>query len=431
MKNIFLTLLILVIAGGGAAYYSTHKPAVAPTTKLRTEPIKRGDLISSISATGTVEPEEVVNVGAQVNGLIIAFGDDPKSPSQYTDYCSVVEKGAVLARLDPTFYQGQLEKAEAVLQQSRANQMQLEARAKKAERDMKRAETLKPKKAIASSDYDTVVSDYEASKANVATGLAMIRQNEAEVKTAQVNVNYCTIKSPVRGNIIDRRVNIGQTVVASFNAPSLFLIAKDLTRMQIWASVNEADIGRIRLHMPVHFTVDAYPGEKFQADVIQIRMNARMEQNVVTYTVIAATNNTSGKLMPYMTASVHFEVDQRTNVLLVSNAALRWVPEADQVDPSVDKSILSEESTDSKEPSRIWIVGPNGLARPLNVKVGMTDGTSTEISGTGVQEGLQVVVSEESPEGQEGSDASDGGDKASNPFLPKLPKGAKPPPGPM
>ena len=138
--------------------------------------------------------------------------------------------------------------------------------------------------------------------ANVAVGKALIRQNRASVKTARTNLGYCTIKSPVRGTIIDRRVNIGQTVVASLNAPSLFLIAKDLTKMQVWASVNEADIGRIRLDMPVRFTVDAHEGQMFYGKVTQIRMNAQMTQNVVTYTVVVTTDNSDGKLLPYLTA---------------------------------------------------------------------------------------------------------------------------------
>ena len=205
---------------------------------------------------------------------------NPRDPSKSVDFCTVVQKDAVLAKIDPTFYEAAMEQAEATLQQSQANLLQLEAKLRNAEREWKRAESLVPKRAIAETDYDAVLSDYESAKANVAAGKAMIRQNEATVKTARINLGYCTIKSPVRGTIIDRRVNIGQTVVASLNAPSLFLIAKDLSKMQVWASVNEADIGRIRLHMPVHFTVDAHENETFRGEVTQIRMNAQMTQNV-------------------------------------------------------------------------------------------------------------------------------------------------------
>ena len=184
----------------------------------------------------------------------------------------------------------------------------------------------------------------------MAVGKATIRQNRAALRMAKTNLGYTTIKSPVRGAIIDRRVNIGQTVVASLNAPSLFLIAKDLRRMQVWASVNEADIGRIHVDMPVRFTVDAHAGQTFHGKVTQIRMNATMTQNVVTYTVVVTTDNSNGKLLPYLTANVQFEVDQRSHVLLVPNAALRWKPQASQIDPAVRKTTLAPPNPRSPRP---------------------------------------------------------------------------------
>ena len=162
----------------------------------------------------------MVDVGAQVAGLIVGFGDDLHSPSKYVDYCSVVEKDQVLARIDPTFYEAAREQAEATLQNSKANLLQFEAVFRKAEREWKRAQSLLPKNAIAETDYDIALSDYESAKANVASGKAVIRQNAAAVKTARINLGYCTIKSPVHGTIIERRVNIGQTVVAALNSPS-------------------------------------------------------------------------------------------------------------------------------------------------------------------------------------------------------------------
>jgi len=432
MKAAFAILVMLGVVGGGVAYYANHKTA-GPVTGLRTVAIKRGDLVSTIDATGTIEPEELVNVGAQVAGLIVGFGDDPHDPSKSIDYCAVVEKDAVLARIDPTSYEAALEQAEATLQKSEADLLQLEAAARKAEREWKRAESLVPKKAIADTDYDAALAEYESTKANVAAGKAVVRQNKASVKTARINLGYCTIRSPVRGTIIDRRVNIGQTVVAALNAPSLFLIAKDLTKMQVWASVNEADIGRIRLGMPVQFTVDAHENETFHGKVTQIRMNAQMTQNVVTYTVVVTTDNTSGKLLPYLTANVAFEVDKKSGVLLVPNAALRWTPETEQVDPTVDKKMLSAESSFSEEHGFLWVVNQSGLVRPLRVTVGVTDGTMTEISGSDVREGMRVVSGEENdeqPNGQEHATTTDE-NETSNPFLPKPPKGTKPPPGPM
>ena len=280
----------------------------------------------------------MVNVGARVAGLIVAFGNDPHDRSKSVDYGTTVNEGDLLAEIDPIPYDISLEQAKAAFEQSEANLLQCEAKLKQAEREWKRAESLLPKKAIADTDYDTALYNYESAKATVALGKASVHQNQQAVRLAEVNRGYCTIKSPVRGTIIDRRVNIGQTVVAALNAPSLFLIAKDLTKMQVWASVNEADIGRIRLNMPVRFTVDAHEGQTFHGKVTQIRMNAQMTQNVVTYTVIVTTDNSDGKLLPYLTANVQFEVDKRSQVLLVPNAALRWKPEAEQVDPTVDKT---------------------------------------------------------------------------------------------
>jgi HlyD family secretion protein len=433
MKTAFAIVVLLGVAGGGAAFYAKNKAVADPATSLSTVAVKRDDLLSTISATGTVEPEEVVNVGARVAGLIVSFGNDPHDQSKCVDYGTTVNEGDLLAEIDPIPYDISLEQAKAALEQSEANLLQYEAKLKQAEREWKRAESLLPKKAIADTDYDTALYNYESAKAAVALGKASTHQNQQAVRLAEVNRGYCTIKSPVRGTIIDRRVNIGQTVVATLNAPSLFLIAKDLTKMQVWASVNEADIGRIRLNMPVRFTVDAHDGQTFYGKVTQIRMNAQMTQNVVTYTVIVTTDNSDGKLLPYLTANVQFEVDKRSQVLLVPNAALRWEPEAEQVDSAVDKRTLSQESTKSSEHGRLWVVNQNGLVRPLEVTVGATDGTVTEISGSNVKEGMRVVAGEEGNEEADGqeSEAATDEDKTSNPFLPKMPKGSKPPPGPM
>lgn len=430
LKIIVATILVAALGGGGTIYYRSHA-AARPTQRFRTTVVKRGDLLSTISATGTVEPEEVVNVGAQVAGLIIAFGPDPRTPSKLIDYGSVVEKDTILARIDPTPYEAALEQAEATLAHSEASLLQLEAKLRQAEREWKRAETLLPDDAIAGTDYDTAQADYEAAKANLAAGKAMIRQNKASVKTARTNLGYCTIKSPVRGTVLDRRVNVGQTVVASLNAPSLFLIAKDLTRMQVWASVNEADIGRIRLGMPVRFTVDAHPEETFSGSVTQIRMNAQMTQNVVTYTVIVTTDNSHGKLLPYLTANVQFEVDKRSQVLLAPNAALRWTPEADQLDSAVDKTAITAEPATAQDHGRLWVVTDNGRVRPLDVTVGATDGTTTEVSGNDLHEGLCVVAGEDDGDETDVQEKTADADGTSNPFLPKPPKGARPPPGPM
>lgn len=430
LRRTTLTVAVIAVLGGGALYYnSTAAPKTLP--RFQTAPIARGDLVSTISATGTLEPEEVVNVGAQVAGLIVAFGTDPHNPSKTVDYNTVVEKDTVLAKIDPTPYEAALEQAQASLAQSEANYLQLEAKARQAERYWKRAEVLLPQKAISASDYDSAISDYEAARANLEVGKAAIRINKATVKTATVNHGYCTIMSPVRGTIIDRRVNIGQTVVASLNAPSLFLIAKDLSKMQVWASVNEGDIGKIYLDMPVRFTVDAHGDQVFTGKVTQVRMNAQMSQNVVTYTVIVTTDNPSGKLLPYLTANAQFEVASKSGVLMVPNAALRWTPASEQIDPMVNSKVYAADAESSGR-HWLWVETERGMVRPVEVAVGMSDGMNTEVSSSDIQPGLAVVLGENGASDADSQATTAGSEgETKNPFMPQPPKGSGPPPGPM
>ncbi|MCX5892421.1 MAG: efflux RND transporter periplasmic adaptor subunit, partial [Deltaproteobacteria bacterium] len=270
---------------------------------FKTAQVKRGDLQATINATGTVEPEEVVDIGAQVAGRIVSFGKDKNG--EEVDYGSFVEAGMVLARIDDALYaadaasaKAQLAQAKAAVQKAQADLGQMRAKLVQTENDWARAQKLGPSDALSKTDFDAARSNYEVAKANLAVGQAAIvqaqgtvAQAEAALKRALQNLDYCTIKSPVKGVIIDRRVNIGQTVVSSLNAPSLFLLAKDLNRLQVWVSVNEADIGRIKPGQPVAFTVDAQPGVVFPGKVGKIRLNATMTQNVVTYTVEVDTDN--------------------------------------------------------------------------------------------------------------------------------------------
>jgi HlyD family secretion protein len=284
-------------------------------------------------------------------------------------------------------------------------------------------------------------------------GEATKEQNSAALDTAKINLNYTTIESPVKGVIIDRRVNIGQTVVASLSAPSLFLIAKDLSHMQVWASVNEADIGHIHIDMPVEFTVDAYSGETFQGYVSQIRLNAQMTQNVVTYTVVVRTDNSSGRLLPYLTANLRFVVDTRHDTLRVPNVALRWKPRPTQIAPQFRKGKFAEAPPEAggkqtvpaakqpaaakdgktakdgkagkggkagkeqKEVGRLWVQEGN-FVRPIEVRIGVSDGAVTEVSGDGVTEGLEAVIGESRVADANSSDTT-------NPFLPKISRGKK------
>jgi HlyD family secretion protein len=417
MKRAFASLVFLGIAGGSAAYYFGQSAANSQTM-YRLAAVYRGDVAPTISATGTLEPEDLINVGAQVAGLIVSFGKDIQG--KQIDFNSMVEKDMVLANIDAVPYQAAVAQAEAMLEKSQADLKQHEARVNQTEQELKRAESLRPTNAIAQTDYDTAVLNYKMAVANVGVAKATVKANKASLDVAKTNLGYTTIKSPVRGTIIDRRVNIGQTVVASLSAPSICLIAKDLRRMQVWALVSEANIGRIHPNMPVQFTVDAYPKDAFRGKVIQIRMNAQMTSNVVNYMVIIEADNPEGKLYPYMTASVSFEEPKRTGVLVVPNAALRWKPKSASVARTIDSK--------TGEQQCLWVVGQDGSPEPIEVNVGSTDGTVTEVSGDRVQEGMEVILGIQS--GENGSEEESGGEgKPNMPFLPKFPKKG-PPKGP-
>jgi len=272
-KRPFVLLVMLGIGGGLIALFLINSNE--QRVSYLTAPVIRGNLQATISATGTVEPEEVIDVGAQVAGQINSFGKDKNGKT--VDYGSAVEEGTILAQVDDSLYAAdvafsvaQLQQANASVRQAEADLVHLKAKCYQAERDWVRAKKLGPSEALAEASYDGYKSACEIAQANVKIGEAAIvrasgavAQAQAAVERAQRNLGYCTIKSPVKGVIIDRRVNIGQTVVSSLNAPSLFLIAKDLKRMQVWVSVNEADIGNIHPGQPVNFTVDAYPGRYF------------------------------------------------------------------------------------------------------------------------------------------------------------------------
>jgi len=441
-RRILIIIVVAVVAALALTVYLLR--GSSKSAGFKTVQVKRGDLQATISATGTVEPEEVVDVGAQVAGKIVAFGQDKNGHE--VDYGSFVEAGMVLARIDDALYaadvaatKAQLAQAKAAVQKAEADLGQMQAKLLQTENEWKRAQKLGPSDALSQTDFDAARSNFEVAKANLGVGKAAIvqakgtvAQSEATLKRAQQNLSYCTIKSPVKGVIIDRRVNIGQTVVASLSAPSLFLLAKDLTRMQVWVSVNEADIGRIKPGQPVTFTVDAYPGEVFVGEVGKVRLNATMTQNVVTYTVEIITDNSNGKLLPYLTANVTFIVGERKDVLLVPNAALRWTPQLSQVvaefrgnpekapGPEAPAQSKASAKAGKEEQARGAVYVPQGtLVRPVYVNLGLSDGSQMEVESSELKEGTPLVVGE--MESQSAGKPAPGG----SPFTPQLrPKSA-------
>lgn len=397
-KPVLAIAIIILVGGAGVGWWwmrSDHK------LSFRTAVVKRGDVAATISSSGTIEPSETVDVGAQVAGRITSFGTDING--QTIDYNSVVEKGAMLAKIDDSVYAADLSVARAGELTAAANLEQMNARLDQAEAEWKRAQSLYDSKLMSQVDYDTDKANYEVAKANVSVARSGIAQAQADLDKAQRNLDFCVISSPVRGVIIDRRVNIGQTVVSSLNAPSLFLIAQDLTKMQIWVSMNEADIARIKPGAPVTFTCDAFPGRQFEGTVGKVRLNATMTQNVVMYTVVVNTENPDNILLPYLTASVTFTVGKQSNVLLVPNAALRWSPSSPN---EITANVRSQNSIDppaGKNPSHakganggqgvIWLKDGE-FVRPVEVKVGTSDGSNTAVTADDLKEGEEVVTGE-------------------------------------
>ncbi len=300
MKTAIKVILIVVAAALVVDWGWTWWAGRAPTpVAFKTAPVTVGTLRATVSATGTLEPRDVVDVGAQVSGRIASFGLDARGHE--VDYDSPVNKGTVLARIDPSLYAADVVSAGAALAQAQANVEAAKANLEKdraqyidARADWERAKRLGRKSvALSASQYDAYQSTYDQSRANVDVGKASVDQARMAVRAAaaalaraRITLGYCTIASPVKGVVIDRRVEIGQTVASSFNTPSLFLIAEDLSKIQVWLSVNEADIGRVHVGDPVTFTVDTFPNRMFRGVVSQVRLNATMVQNVVTYTVV-------------------------------------------------------------------------------------------------------------------------------------------------
>jgi HlyD family secretion protein len=423
LRFALIALGVAALLGGLVTWqlYGEREPA----TKFRTVPLKRTNLLATIDATGTVEPEEVVDVGAQVAGQINTFGKDANGMP--VDYGSVVDAGTVLAQIDDSLYVADVQQAQANLSSAEANVLQSQARLDQSRQDWERAQKLGPSEALAPSAYDQYKAGFEIARANLAAARAAVAQTRAALNRAQRNLGYCTITSPVKGVIIDRRVNIGQTVVSSLNAPSLFLIAKDLRRIQVWVSVNEADIGHIHPGQDVTFTVDAFPGEVFHGQVGKVRLNASMTQNVVTYTVVVTTDNADGKLLPYLTANVQFISGRRENVLAVPNAALHWVPQAILIAPEfrqVANAVGGERKQGSafvhapagsaETQQTLWVAEGN-YVRPVMVKTGLTDGALSEVTAPDLSEAMNVVIGLQSSR----STADDGGGGAS-PFTPQF-----------
>ncbi len=380
--------------------------------------VDRGDIVDVIGATGILQAVTTVQVGSQVSGTIASLG---------ADFNSTVKRDQVIARLDPAVFEARVSQARANLESARASAARSKAAIDDARQKYERAKELAAQSLVPESDLESAKAVYDGAVAQHRADQASISQAEASGNQAQLDLQHSIIRAPIDGVVLARNVDVGQTVAASFQAPTLFVIANDLSRMEVNASVDEADIGRVRVGQNVTFHVDAYPDEVFRGRVQQVRLQPVTEQNVVTYNTIIAVDNSQQRLMPGMTATVSVIIDERKDVLRLSSAALRFRPEG-FVEPSRRgpgprtagsgagrgrDAPHAGPATDGR-PGLVFLLGDDGQPQPARIRLGLSDGRFVEVVG-GLDEGAQAVT------GMEAGGPRVGGATApsSNPFQPQ------------
>lgn len=337
--------------------------------------IERGDINTTVTATGTLSAVTTVQVGTQVSGTISKV---------LVDFNDQVKKGEIIAVLDTTYLVASVRDAEASYHRN-------EIQVRQAKREFDRTKLLYDQKVVAEADYDLALTTYE-------TAQSTLTSSEAALNRAKINLEYATIRSPISGVVVSRAIDVGQTVASSFNTPTLFTIAQDLTKMQVQASVDEADIGKIKVDQPVIFSVDAYAGEIFSGTVSQIRLLPTVVQNVVNYTVIIDVPNPDMKLLPGMTANITVTVEVVEDVLKVPSVALRFTPPADYIGQAdgrtsgrADKRTSGQGGGNRKNMGILWIKeGERIVLR--RVRTGLTDGSYTQVMERGLEEGQEVAI---------------------------------------
>ena len=379
------------------------------TPAYRTEAVTRGAVSEVVNATGDVSAIVTVNVGSQVSGIIDKL---------FVDFNSTVKKGQLLATLDPRLFQAQLEKAQAQLVSAAANVEKAQAAYNDSNRIAARSQELLKQGLISQAELDTAAATRDQNSAALSAAKAAVLQAKADRDMAATNVAFTKITSPIDGIVVSRSVDVGQTVAAAFQAPTLFLIANDLTKMQILANIDEADVGKVKPGLEAKFTVDAFPGETFTGQIRDVRQAPNTLQNVVTYPAVIDAPNPDRKLRQGMTASVSITAARKDDALRVSNAALRW--KADDSSGPTDTPATGKTGTPqargpsaasrgSRDPSappapgrpgRVYKL-ENGKPVPVLVRVGLSDGQRTEVLD-GLAEGDKVIVGG----GEAGSSAS-------------------------
>jgi len=369
-KTIIVSVILIIVAI--AIFLVVRKKDAGE--QFTTQKVSRGDIRAAVTATGTVNAVTTVLVGTQVSGTIKGL---------YVDFNSRVKRGQLLAQIDPATFEGQVQQARANLAAAEANVEKAKAALLDARRVLERNKALFERKLIAKSDLDTSETNELAAAAQQSAAAAQVEQTKAALKIAATNLDYTRIVSPVDGLVISRNVDVGQTVAASFQTPTLFNIAQDLSKMQIDTSVDEADIGRIRRGQPVEFYVDAYPEKILKGQVSVIRNAPITVQNVVTYDVVVLVENREMILKPGMTANVSIITAMHNNVLVVPNAALRFRP--------AGKGPTGKSKVSERKGPVVWVLREK-QPRRMRVVVGISDGNNTEVASDELKEGDEVIV---------------------------------------
>ena len=386
-RHLGLIGVTIAVIVGVVAYTQVARSDSTPAPV--TARVSRGSIVDTVDATGTIQPVNTVQVGTQVSGSI-------KSLS--ADFNTTVRRGQVIAVLDASLFQTQVEQAKATVAKLQADAERAAVDVRDTQAKLRRAKELSAQQLISASDLDTAGTAASQAEAQVKSAEAQIVQAKAQLEQAQVNLGHTIITAPIDGIVVARSVDVGQTVAASMQAPTLFVIAGDLARMQVLASVDESDIGRVRQGQPVSFTVDAYPGDTFTGTVSQVRLQPTVDQNVVSYTTVIDVPNRSLKLKPGMTASVSIEIARADDVLLVPSAALRFRPATDDAKTAAPRDANGNGAPrEARAPRtgnsrRVWTFA-DGAIQPHRVEAGLSNGTMTAIIGGDLVEGAEVVTS--------------------------------------
>ncbi len=397
-------VVIAVVAWRGST-------ANKPKTQMETARLERGHIVAKVTASGTLSAIVTVQVGSQVSGRIAELR---------ADFNSQVKKGQLIAKIDAQLFQATVEQARANLAASLGNLAKAKAQAVDAQRQADRSRALADKKLIAPADADTAQSNADALTAGVAAAEGQVAQARAALNSSEVNLAYTDIRSPTNGVVISRSVDVGQTVAASLSAPTLFVIAEDLAKMQVDTSVAEADVGRLKAGMAAAFTVDAYPSEVFKGEVRQVRNAPQTVQNVVTYDAVIDVANPELKLKPGMTANVTFIYAEKGDVLKVPNAALRFKPPPSLLGEAGSSGRTgprgegqgqggraegggggpggrpAPRGPDTLDRRTVWVV-KGGALSPVKVRTGISDGSFTEVVEGEVEAGAEVVMDAAGP----------------------------------